>query len=84
MAMQKCSACRGGCDDRSDLRCYALQQLHEVSVELALKYLYPALMDLTHMPEDWDPPPHLTHRPAPSPATLIRCPSPWRCAAPTT
>mgnify|MGYP004491185251 FL=1 len=56
MAMQKCSACRGGCDDRSDLRCYALQQLQEVSVELALKYLYPALMDLTHMPEDVGPP----------------------------
>lgn len=52
MAMQKCSACRGGCDDRSDLRSYALQQLQEVSVDLLLKYLYPALMDLSHMSED--------------------------------
>ena len=61
MAMQKCSACRGGCDDRSDLRCYALQQLQEVSVELALKYLYPALMDLTHMPEERGTPPTSPH-----------------------
>ena len=52
MAMQKCCCCRGGCDDRSDLRSYALQQLQECSIDLVLKYLYPSLMDLSSMSDD--------------------------------
>ena len=35
--MQKCSAFRGGCDNKSDNRCYAFQQLPQCSIEL----LYP-------------------------------------------
>ena len=50
--MQKCSSCRGGCDDRSDLRSYAMQQLQECSIDLVLKYLYPSLMDLSNMSDD--------------------------------
>ena len=52
MAMQKGSCCRGGCDDRSGLRIYALQQLQECSIDLVLKYLYPSLMDLSNMSDD--------------------------------
>ena len=50
--MQKCSAFRGGCDNKSDNRCYAFQQLQQCSIDLLLHYLYPTLMDLTSMPSD--------------------------------
>ena len=40
MAMQKCSAFRGGCDNKSDNRCYAFQQLQQCSIDLLLRYLY--------------------------------------------
>ena len=49
MAMMKCGAFRGGCDNRSDARCYVMQQLRQCSLDLTLRFLYPTMMSLSAM-----------------------------------
>lgn len=49
MAMQKCAAFRGGCDNKSDNRYYIFQQLRQCSIELMLRFLYPTMFSLSTM-----------------------------------
>lgn len=50
--MMKCSALRGGTDNKSDNRVYAMQQLSQCSISTILRYLYPTLFSLSAMNDD--------------------------------
>ena len=50
--MQKCCLFRGGNDQKSDYRVYAMQQAYQSSLDVLLKVLYPSLMVLHNLPAE--------------------------------
>ena len=79
MAMLKCSALRGGCDNRSDARCYVMQQLRQCSLDMMLRYLYPTMMSLSAISPQVHASFPINCRAAPSPRTWTPCPKTCVC-----
>lgn len=59
--MQKCGICRGGHEQKSDSRVYAMQQACQSGLDVLMKILYPSLMVLHNLPAEVCPISHNHH-----------------------